>query len=329
MRVPLSPPDNTLQLGPNGELDTARLARHLALATSGIGATQGDRYLHWDQLRHRPPPAGVSVEDWWTAAKIARASLYREFGLVDTKGRPFKYASVPLLNERLHRIDRDAAGALRTPSQVTDPGTRDRYLMSSLFEEAITSSQLEGASTTREDAKAMLRDGRGPANHSERMIVNNYRAMEWLRARDDTSLTPETVFVHCLAANVEDVVNRVATVTSRGLLSPGLKFGPPSGAGKWGIRFVICHLLQCRADEVFDANLKSSRFLLESLVRVVGDGDGWHGFLLRGSSARIIAVELLAVEVAQIGADRGERCGYFPSPVAAQDAAAPIGSKGL
>ena len=113
---------------------------------------------------------------------------------MDTRGRPFKYASVPLLNERLHRIDRDAAGALRTPSQVTDPGTRDRYLMSSLFEEAITSSQLEGASTTREAAKAMLREGRDPVNHSERMIVNNFRAMEWLRVRDEAPLTPETVF---------------------------------------------------------------------------------------------------------------------------------------
>ena len=80
---------------------------------------------------------------------------------------------------------------------------------------------------------------------------------------------------------------------------------------------------------MFDGNLKVSRFLLESRVRVVWDGNGWHGVPHVRGAAGIIPVELLAVEVAQIGADRGERCCYFPSPVAAQDAAAPIGSQGL
>ncbi len=35
------------------------------------------------------------------------------------------------------------------PSQVTNQETRDRYYIESLIEETITSSQLEGASTTR------------------------------------------------------------------------------------------------------------------------------------------------------------------------------------
>lgn len=45
------------------------------------------------------------------------------------------------------------------------------------MEEAIASSQMEGANTTREVAKELLRTQRRPLNKAERMIVNNYRTM--------------------------------------------------------------------------------------------------------------------------------------------------------
>ena len=62
------------------------------------------------------------------------------------------------------------------------------------MEEAITSSQLEGASTTREAAKQMIRSGRAPLDRSERMILNNYSAVHLIREFKDEALTPEVVF---------------------------------------------------------------------------------------------------------------------------------------
>ena len=70
---------------------------------------------------------------------------------------------------------------------------RNRYLVSSLIEEAITSSQLEGASTTREEAKEMLRSGRKPRDRSERMILNNYHVMEQIRRLKQEPFTPERI----------------------------------------------------------------------------------------------------------------------------------------
>lgn len=93
----------------------------------------------------------------------------------------------------LHGIDRQAAGAIA----MADPGVsgddRDRYLVSSLIEEAITSSQLEGAATTREEAKEMLRSGRRPRDRGERMILNNYQVMEQIRELKQEPFTPERV----------------------------------------------------------------------------------------------------------------------------------------
>jgi Fic family protein len=64
----------------------------------------------------------------------------------------------------------------------------------SLVEEAITSSQLEGASTTRDVAKEMIKRGRAPRDRSETMILNNYRALQFIREIREESLTPSIVF---------------------------------------------------------------------------------------------------------------------------------------
>ncbi len=77
---------------------------------------------------------------------------------------------------------------------VTNPHTRDQYLISSLIHEAITSSQLEGAVTTREAAKEMIRSGRKPADRSEKMILNNYLTMRMIVGLRNKPLTPELIF---------------------------------------------------------------------------------------------------------------------------------------
>jgi Fic family protein len=63
-----------------------------------------------------------------------------------------------------------------------------------LIEEAINSSQLEGASTTRDVAKEMIRQDRKPEDKSEQMILNNYYAMQFIRDIKDEALTPSIVF---------------------------------------------------------------------------------------------------------------------------------------
>ena len=75
------------------------------------------------------------------------------------------------------------------------------------MEEAITSSQLEGAATTREVAKKMLAEGRKPRDRSERMISNNYVTMRRIKELKDKPLTPDMVFeIHReIAANTLDI----------------------------------------------------------------------------------------------------------------------------
>lgn len=152
------------------------------------------RYLHWDDLRRRTPPAGLTSEQWWLGIVAARQPALRDLPLRSTDGRRFRYSLPDPVLELLHWIDQHASGEVMVSETIRDPGDRRRYLVSSLIEEAITSSQLEGASATRQVAKEMLRSGRPPRDRAERMILNNYQAMAELRGLAGHPLTADVVF---------------------------------------------------------------------------------------------------------------------------------------
>jgi Fic family protein len=173
--------------GPNGPDILER-----ALKVSATAA--GSRYLPWDELRHRPPPHGLTSEEWWFTVKLARAGMRREIPLLDKDGRYFSYALPDDALRGIEMVDKHASGRISVPAPVMPAApARERYVISSLIEEAITSSQLEGAMTTRKVAKDMLRVGRKPRTKDERMILNNYRGMLQVREVRHEPLTPALI----------------------------------------------------------------------------------------------------------------------------------------
>jgi Fic family protein len=172
----------------------------MLLAEIGLPAFEGrpdpesnGEYLHWDDVRRRTPPVGLDHRAWWLLIQWARQGLLRSFPLRDSRNREFVFGMPDSVLRLAFSIERDASGNLELPEDILNRTTRDKYIVSSLIEEAITSSQLEGASTTHVVATQMLETGRAPANHDERMIWNNYRAMEWVRAHLDRPLSPDLV----------------------------------------------------------------------------------------------------------------------------------------
>ncbi len=163
-----------------------------AILLSAIGPLVGGVYLHWDKLRYHTPPEGLSHEEWWLGLKLQR-SQKNIVPLKSGAGQSFSYMLVTPIPERLHHIDMGAGGIIRSPDNVLNRDTRDRYYVRSLIEEAITSSQLEGAVTTRMVAKEMIRSGRKPRDRSERMILNNFNTMRRLEQLKTEPLTTELV----------------------------------------------------------------------------------------------------------------------------------------
>ncbi len=151
------------------------------------------KYLHFDQLRHREPPDGLNHEEWWLGVKLARTTGAKKLPLRDTAGNRFSFFLTPAALETLHEVDSKAAGRIAMPKQISETGPKERFLVRSRIEEAITSSQLEGASTTRNAAREMFRSGRKPTNKAERMIFNNLGGMSFIKDTQGEKLTPELV----------------------------------------------------------------------------------------------------------------------------------------
>ncbi len=155
--------------------------------------SQSEKYLHWNELRHKNPPQGLSHEEWWLATKLLRKAMYKEIPHRDKEGRPFVYAEPDAVRQSLHRLDIQIGPGLRDLSLAKDPATGHQYLVNSLIEESIASGQLEGASTTREVAKEVLKRGKNPSDISQQMIVNNYAAIQFVCEVRDDDLTPKTI----------------------------------------------------------------------------------------------------------------------------------------
>jgi Fic family protein len=186
MKIPLKPLSVSKLLNELVKEDPNSLSEVLA---SDLDQQPKGRYVHWDELRHFPVPDGFTHELWWLAIKLSRRATH-SLPFKDSQQTGFTYSVPDQVLKLVHEIDRDASGRIEVPELVASSQTRDRYLVSSLIEESITSSQLEGAATTHKVAKEMLRQGRAPRNRGEQMIYNNYAAMQFIREHKHLTLTP-------------------------------------------------------------------------------------------------------------------------------------------
>ncbi len=197
MKIPNTPP-------PFGQLfqNAASANRLTAIIELIREPFSSNDYVHWDKLRHLSPPPGFTSDEWWTAIKLQRTGAMKQLPLQDKQGHPFQFSVPDLVQMELHQIDVGAGRSLGVPEPISNPQTRDHYLIRSLIEEAITSSQLEGAVTTRDVAKEMIRTGRPPRDTSERMILNNYLTMQRISQLQKEPLSPPMVFdIHKLVTD--------------------------------------------------------------------------------------------------------------------------------
>jgi Fic family protein len=142
------------------------------------------RYLPWDELKYRIPDPERRTATW-AVMKLLRVLRYEH---VPFRHLPLTYSFIPGIVRTLHTIDRYLSGTLRIHDRTVT--LEESYIINSLMEEAIASSMLEGAATTRKSAKEMLQKGKKPKNNAERMVLNNYETMRLIREKKDEALSP-------------------------------------------------------------------------------------------------------------------------------------------
>lgn len=153
-----------------------------------------DGYEYWDTVKYKKLTSGITDIDLWTYVKASRLNL-----TIGVWQNPLLMLGLTNRMQRLcHEFDMNFGGSWGD-SSVIPAESRQQYLVSSLMEEAIYSSQMEGAATTRKVAKDMLRKKMSPRDKSQQMIVNNYQTINYIAEHKTDSLTPELLLhVHQL-----------------------------------------------------------------------------------------------------------------------------------
>lgn len=148
-----------------------------------------DEYLYWNKAKYIVPK-DVRPEDFWAAIKYSRRSKARQIQF--NNKYIFTFFETLFMQQSLHEFDMNFGGTLISSDTVSEK-QRQSYLISSLMEEAIASSKMEGAATTRKVAKEMLIRHSKPKDKSEQMIVNNYSTIRYLSEIKNENLTPAMI----------------------------------------------------------------------------------------------------------------------------------------
>lgn len=157
----------------------------IAQETFDLAREYNRRYLHWADLEYRDV-GPESREKLWLVMKFLRSSTIKnlEIGAID-----LSYNLTDDANRTLHELDMKLSFSFASESEI-DSRRKMMYSVSSMMEESIASSQIEGASTTTKVAKKMLRENIPPTDKSQQMILNNYRAMQFIKEHSTEDLTP-------------------------------------------------------------------------------------------------------------------------------------------
>lgn len=185
-----------IEKAPKFDKDGKAIPVMVKLQMSGFLKTIQDEYLYWDKLKYKSNE--YPQEDIWNAVKFHR---YLKSNNISFGKYRFHYVITDYMLRALHQFDLHIGGNLSSNIGIAETD-KTKFVISSIMEEAISSSQMEGANTTRKKAKEMIQKDQRPRNKSEQMIMNNFITMKHIVDQKNELITPERILaIHKLVSN--------------------------------------------------------------------------------------------------------------------------------
>lgn len=177
-----------LESAPKFDRDNSKTISLLTkLQENGLLQELQDKYLYWDKVKYKAKDCDAS--DLWNAVKMFR--FIRSNDINFGKYR-FSYMVTDYIQRALHQFDMHIGGTLGSNIGIAETD-KTKFMISSIMEEAISSSQMEGASTTRRKAKEMIQQEKKPKTRSEQMIMNNYVTMRHIVQHKDEDISIDKI----------------------------------------------------------------------------------------------------------------------------------------
>ena len=158
-----------------------------------------DRYLPREEIIHRLPIA-IPIDPFWTKLTEARRNLSLSLPLYTQAQEPFRF----VLNKSIEN-QCDLVAAMARRNYIFEGSVFESMAEEAVIDEAVYSSLIEGAFTSRKEAAKFIHAQAEPVNKAEQMVRNNYHALTYVLEHLDEPITEETI------NNIAKIVTRSAS----------------------------------------------------------------------------------------------------------------------
>lgn len=192
-----------LELPPSYHKEQDNIPLMVKLQMNGVLKSIQDDYLYWDKVKYKAKEC--TATELWQAVKLSRRL---RSNVITFRNYSFSYTITDYMQRALHQFDMHIGCTLSSNIGIAETD-KTKFVISSLMEEAISSSQIEGASTTRKKAKEMIQQEKKPRTKSEQMIMNNFITMKHIVQHKNDNISPASILeIHKLiSANTLDDAN--------------------------------------------------------------------------------------------------------------------------
>ena len=178
-----------------------------------------DRYLPRNEIIHRLP-LSVPIGKLWPELEKERRRRSTELPLYTQEGKPFRFVVNATIEAQCDRIAEMARREIVFSGPEFDVMYED-----AVIDEAVYSSLIEGAFTSRAQAVQFIRRHNEPKNKSEQMVKNNYDALTYVLEHLEEPITEETAFQ----------IARIVTQSASEVQVNGYRTGPVYVTGRDGV----------------------------------------------------------------------------------------------
>lgn len=153
-----------------------------------IITTYLEKYLPRKDIVHRLP-VFTPISSIWPELQKARKAKSEALPLLSINGDSFWWVLTNSISSQTDEVISLARREIVFNSPEYEEAFREAVL-----DEAVYSSVIEGAFTTKQEAREFIHEGRSPKNKSEQMVKNNYEALTYVLEHIDEPITEQTIF---------------------------------------------------------------------------------------------------------------------------------------
>ena len=148
------------------------------------------KYRTLDEIKYRSTDVDIKWDD--LQKKIIGLRKTNAVPLfLKTLNKNFWFYPADCINQKADELEKKG---IQLHQKIHSHATfRDEFLIDAMIEEAITSAIYEGANSTRAQAQELIASGEAPKNKDEWMLINNYRAMGYIREHREKEVSLDFV----------------------------------------------------------------------------------------------------------------------------------------